>query len=176
MDEGLNEWIPKRSNEQIKRTTMKTMVKNFGKVGISKNLPMHICMVILIFVGSLCLEFNGSAQSRSDGRVLPYGHYSGRYVGHPGYVAARANFVGRDYYYRTGVYAHPYGVGYAVTPPVCGFGIDVLPGGYSSVYVGGVPYYYYGGTYYVHRGGRYFAVAPPRREVVRGYAHPYRRV
>jgi hypothetical protein len=38
---------------------------------------------------------------------------------------------------------------------------DVLPVGYTVVYVEGLPYYYYGGNYYQQSGTQYRVIVPP---------------
>ena len=66
--------------------------------------------------------------------------------------------------YRSG-YSNPRA--YVHFGPVFGFRLNVLPFGYSSIYVGGSPYYYNDGVYYrSYNNSSYEVVAPPLNATV----------
>lgn len=126
----------------------------------------HFKLSLLMFV-TLLLSVGVFAQ-RGRGHYKPYKSYHRNYVSIR--VAPRYNYrpAYRSYYrpapvyrprYRT-VYRNP--IAYAHFGPVFGVRINVLPIGYSRVYVGSVPYYYNQGIYYrSYNSGGYEIVAPP---------------
>jgi hypothetical protein len=86
------------------------------------------------------------------------------------------NFGGYGYRYCDGVYYRPYNNIFRVVAPPIGIFINVLPYGYSRIYVHDYPYYYYNGTYYDYRNSNYYVVSPPVGAVVESLPAGYETV
>ena len=109
------------------------------------------------------------------GRGYNY-HPNRNYYHHRSYVSVnvgpRYNY--RPYYRPAPVYRYrsAYRPSYRSRPayvhfgPVFGFRLNVLPFGYSRIYVGGNPYYYNEGVYYRNYNNSYEVVAPPLNATV----------
>ena len=86
------------------------------------------------------------------------------------------NFGGFGYRYWDGVFYRPYNNLFSVCAPPVGIFINILPVGYSRIYVHNNPYYYYNGTYYDQRGNNYYVVSPPVGAIVESLPDGYETV
>jgi hypothetical protein len=77
------------------------------------------------------------------------------------------------YRYYDGIFYRPYNNVFRVVAPPIGIFVNILPAGYSRIYVDDYPYYYYNGTFYDHRDNHYFVVSPPVGAVVESIPEGY---
>jgi len=130
-----------------------------------KNIKISLITVLILFVSVTVFAQRG----RGHNKHYNYNKYYQRnYVSIR--VAPRYNYrpAYRPYYRYTPVYRPTYRPvyrqpsAYVHFGPVFGLRINVLPFGYSRVYVGSNPYYYNQGVYYrSYNNGSYEVVAPP---------------
>jgi len=128
-------------------------------------ITVLVCLAILFTTGSFAQRGRGY-----------YNHPYRNYYHHRDYVSInvgpRYNY--RPYYRPAPVYRyrtsyHPVyrsSRAYVHFGPVFGFRLNVLPFGYSRIYVGSNPYYYNDGVYYRNYNNGYEVVAPPLNAVV----------
>ncbi|MBK8611076.1 MAG: hypothetical protein IPL84_14320 [Chitinophagaceae bacterium] len=134
---------------------------------------------VLLSTGMFAQRGNNRNNSRHSGQYNSGRHY-GNYNNHVSIrVMPRYNYrtvyrpVYRPYYRPTPVYrpvvrsVYRSPRAYVHFGPVFGFRINVLPFGYSQIYVGSNPYYYNNGVYYrPYNTGGYEVVAPPLNATV----------
>jgi hypothetical protein len=112
--------------------------------------------------------FRGGEPYRTDHWVYDDRFHHGHYYPAIGYNVTvlpsgflTLGFGSRRFFFQSGVWYEPVGVGYAVVQPPVGVFAPVLPPDYSTVWVGNVPYYYANNVYYTATQGGYVVANPP---------------
>ena len=133
---------------------------------------MKSIKIITVMIFALLLSGGLFAQwgRGHNNRYNSYNHYNRNHVS----VSVGPRYSYRPYYRLMPVYRPSYRPVYR-TPapyvhfgPVFGFRLNVLPFGYSRIYVGANPYYYNDGIYYRnYNNGGYEVVAPPLNATVK---------